>query len=155
MPAADAAMKLGVNYPAGPFEWLARLGASNVVGDNFWLWRADHGRGAGWTSNPNKNGLIVNGNNVTLQVSLLGSAGTILVDPTIRTLNDVPTRYEFTVGANVIPPAQFNSLRLQFTFTSTAGTPAAERGGVGESLRLAAGRPSTNAAVTRTSPANA
>jgi 3-hydroxyacyl-CoA dehydrogenase len=30
-PAADAAMTLGVNYPAGPFEWLARLGASNVV----------------------------------------------------------------------------------------------------------------------------
>ncbi len=30
-PAADAAMTLGVNYPAGPFEWLARLGAGKVV----------------------------------------------------------------------------------------------------------------------------
>jgi 3-hydroxybutyryl-CoA dehydrogenase len=32
---ADAAMKLGVNYPAGPFEWLARWsadGAGGVVG---------------------------------------------------------------------------------------------------------------------------
>lgn len=29
---ADAAMKLGVNYPAGPFEWLARLGVARVVG---------------------------------------------------------------------------------------------------------------------------
>ncbi|MBQ0944417.1 3-hydroxyacyl-CoA dehydrogenase [Ideonella sp. 4Y16] len=29
---ADAAMKLGVNYPAGPFEWLARVGAPAVVG---------------------------------------------------------------------------------------------------------------------------
>jgi 3-hydroxybutyryl-CoA dehydrogenase len=29
--AADAAMKLGVNYPAGPFEWLDRVGASAVV----------------------------------------------------------------------------------------------------------------------------
>ena len=28
---ADAAMKLGVNYPAGPFEWLARWGAPSVV----------------------------------------------------------------------------------------------------------------------------
>ncbi len=28
---ADAAMKLGVNYPAGPFEWLARLGRGRVV----------------------------------------------------------------------------------------------------------------------------
>jgi 3-hydroxybutyryl-CoA dehydrogenase len=28
---ADAAMKLGVNYPAGPFEWLARWSAGEVV----------------------------------------------------------------------------------------------------------------------------
>ena len=28
---ADAAMKLGVNYPAGPFEWLTRWGAPAVV----------------------------------------------------------------------------------------------------------------------------
>ena len=28
---ADAAMKLGVNYPAGPFDWLARWGAPAVV----------------------------------------------------------------------------------------------------------------------------
>jgi 3-hydroxybutyryl-CoA dehydrogenase len=28
---ADTAMKLGVNYPAGPFEWLALLGAGRVV----------------------------------------------------------------------------------------------------------------------------
>ncbi len=28
---ADAAMKLGVNYPAGPFEWLARWSAAEVV----------------------------------------------------------------------------------------------------------------------------
>ncbi|MGZ7238619.1 3-hydroxyacyl-CoA dehydrogenase family protein, partial [Streptococcus pyogenes] len=28
---ADAAMKLGVNYPAGPFEWLAFWGADAVV----------------------------------------------------------------------------------------------------------------------------
>ncbi|WP_326541063.1 3-hydroxyacyl-CoA dehydrogenase [Pseudorhodoferax sp.] len=29
--AADAAMKLGVNYPAGPFEWLQRQGRNAVV----------------------------------------------------------------------------------------------------------------------------
>ena len=28
---ADAAMKLGVNYPAGPFEWLSTLGAAAIV----------------------------------------------------------------------------------------------------------------------------
>jgi hypothetical protein len=42
------------------------INCNDVVGDNFWLWRADHGQGAGWNSNQNKNGLIVNGNNVTL-----------------------------------------------------------------------------------------
>ena len=30
--AADAAMKLGVNYPQGPFEWLADWGAQGVIG---------------------------------------------------------------------------------------------------------------------------
>jgi 3-hydroxybutyryl-CoA dehydrogenase len=29
--AADAAMKLGVNYPAGPFEWLERVGVAPVA----------------------------------------------------------------------------------------------------------------------------
>jgi 3-hydroxybutyryl-CoA dehydrogenase len=28
---ADAAMKLGVNYPAGPFEWLAGWRADGVL----------------------------------------------------------------------------------------------------------------------------
>jgi hypothetical protein len=51
---------------AGKTTCMVTLNCNDVVGDNFWLWRADHGRGAGWTSNPNKNGLIVNGNNVTL-----------------------------------------------------------------------------------------
>ena len=31
----------------------------------WWIWRADHGSGAGWTSNPAQNGLVVNGDNVT------------------------------------------------------------------------------------------
>ena len=42
------------------------INSHNVIGDNGWFWRADHGNGAGWNSNPVKNGLIVNGNDVTL-----------------------------------------------------------------------------------------
>jgi hypothetical protein len=44
------------------------MGIANaqVVDDNFWLWRADHGRGVGWNVNPNKHGLVVNRDNVTL-----------------------------------------------------------------------------------------
>lgn len=40
--------------------------SNDVVGDNFWLWRADHGKGAAWNANKNANGLIVNGNDVTI-----------------------------------------------------------------------------------------
>ena len=51
---------------AGKATCMMTINSHNVVGDNFWLWRADHGRGVGWNSNPNKHGLIVNGDNVTL-----------------------------------------------------------------------------------------
>jgi hypothetical protein len=42
------------------------IDANNVLGDNLWLWRADHGTGVGWTNNPSNSGLVVNGNNVTI-----------------------------------------------------------------------------------------
>jgi hypothetical protein len=45
---------------------MVTLNCNNIVGDNFWLWRADHGRGVGWDINKNVTGLTVNGNNVTL-----------------------------------------------------------------------------------------
>ncbi len=42
------------------------INSSNVIGDDLWLWRADHGSSVGWTSNTAANGLIVNGSNVTM-----------------------------------------------------------------------------------------
>ena len=42
------------------------INSSNVVVDNIWIWRADHGAGVGWTTNPTRNGLVVNGDNVTI-----------------------------------------------------------------------------------------
>ena len=44
------------------------INANNVVGDNLWLWRADHGAGSTpyWTGNPSQSGLVVNGNDVTI-----------------------------------------------------------------------------------------
>jgi hypothetical protein len=54
----------------GEFNGLATcfvtINSNDVIYDHAWLWRADHGAGAGWTSNRNANGLIVNGNNVTV-----------------------------------------------------------------------------------------
>ncbi|MFO0785916.1 MAG: coagulation factor 5/8 type domain-containing protein [Phycisphaerales bacterium] len=52
-----------VNGVCGTF---VTVHASDVVGENLWLWRADHGEGAGWKSNRNAHGLIVNGDNVTM-----------------------------------------------------------------------------------------
>jgi len=43
-----------------------QIDANDVVGDNLWLWRADHGAGAGWDQNVCNNGLIVNGDRVTI-----------------------------------------------------------------------------------------
>ncbi|KAI0384730.1 glycoside hydrolase family 55 protein [Hypomontagnella monticulosa] len=42
------------------------INSNNVVGDQLWLWRADHGDGAAWDANPTRNGIVVNGDNVTI-----------------------------------------------------------------------------------------
>ncbi|MCL2651465.1 MAG: T9SS type A sorting domain-containing protein [Candidatus Azobacteroides sp.] len=42
------------------------INSSDVICDHFWIWRADHGQGVGWFKNTAKNGLIVNGNCVTI-----------------------------------------------------------------------------------------
>src|SRR5579875_670878 len=41
------------------------VNSGNVIIDDIWAWRADHGAGVGWTSNTANTGVIVNGNNVT------------------------------------------------------------------------------------------
>ena len=45
-----------------------QVNSSNVIGDDLWLWRADHGNNGtvGWTTNTAANGLVVNGANVTM-----------------------------------------------------------------------------------------
>ena len=51
---------------AGTATSCVTINSGDVIGDDLWMWRADHGAGAGWTSNLSKNGLIVNGDNVTM-----------------------------------------------------------------------------------------
>ena len=43
-----------------------RVNSNDTIIDHTWIWRADHGHGVGWTSNLSDNGLVVNGNNVTI-----------------------------------------------------------------------------------------
>jgi hypothetical protein len=51
---------------AGRAAFGLSINANNTIVDHTWLWRADHGAGVGWTSNPSAYGLWVNGNNVTI-----------------------------------------------------------------------------------------
>jgi hypothetical protein len=70
------------NHSANPpfvFDLFARCGGSvagtckigvifnsnNTILDHSWIWRADHGAGAGWNTDSNtiRNGLVINGNN--------------------------------------------------------------------------------------------
>ena len=54
----------------GPFEGSVTscmvINSKDVCIDHVWLWRADHGNGVGWDKNRAANGLIVNGDNVTV-----------------------------------------------------------------------------------------
>jgi hypothetical protein len=43
-----------------------RINSNDTIIDHTWIWRADHGRGSGWDSNVSANGLVVNGDNVTV-----------------------------------------------------------------------------------------
>ena len=44
---------------------LVRRIAEDVILDDIWAWRADHGAGVGWTSNTADTGVVVNGDDVT------------------------------------------------------------------------------------------
>ena len=51
---------------AGSADVCLQIHSQDVVVDNTWLWRADHGEGADWDSNPSASGLVVNGDHVTV-----------------------------------------------------------------------------------------
>lgn len=42
------------------------INACNVLGDNFWVWRGDHTDGVGWDVNVTQNGVVVDGDDVTV-----------------------------------------------------------------------------------------
>jgi len=61
----DVFCRIGGGSP-GTATSAVTINSRSVVGDNFWLWRADHGSGVGWDANRSNTGLIVNGDNVTI-----------------------------------------------------------------------------------------
>jgi hypothetical protein len=53
---------------AGPGRAVINLeiNSNDTIIDHTWIWRADHGANVGWDANTSANGLVVNGNNVTI-----------------------------------------------------------------------------------------
>jgi hypothetical protein len=47
-------------------EAMVEINSNAIVGDNMWLWRADHGDNVGWTKNIANNALVVNGHDVKM-----------------------------------------------------------------------------------------
>ncbi|MCR4695623.1 MAG: glycoside hydrolase family protein [Pseudobutyrivibrio sp.] len=42
------------------------VNANDVIGDDLWIWRADHGSQAGWDKNTAKNGIVINGDRAVM-----------------------------------------------------------------------------------------
>lgn len=42
------------------------INSDSVIGDNFWVWRADHGDNVAWSKNTAKNGIVINGDNTIM-----------------------------------------------------------------------------------------
>lgn len=47
------------------------INSNEVVGDNFWIWRADHGDQVAWDKNVADTGLVVNGDNVSIDALMV------------------------------------------------------------------------------------
>jgi hypothetical protein len=60
----DIACRVG-GPAAGLTKSCVTIDSDDVLLDEVWLWRADHGTGVGWTANAATNGIVVNGANVS------------------------------------------------------------------------------------------
>ena len=61
--AQDVFFRIG-GAEAGSATTALEVDDNNAILDDIWAWRADHGSGVGWTTNPSDTGLVVKGNNV-------------------------------------------------------------------------------------------
>lgn len=61
----DLVCRVG-GYGPGKARLMVAIHDHHVIGDNLWLWRADHGDNVGWTENTCDTGLLVAGDDVTI-----------------------------------------------------------------------------------------
>jgi len=62
---SDVFFRIGGAAP-GSVNTALKIHAHDTLVDHTWIWRADHGDGVGWTSNPSAHGLVVDGDDVTI-----------------------------------------------------------------------------------------
>ncbi len=60
----DVFFRIGGAEPGSATTSLV-VNSKNVILDDIWAWRADHGNGVGWNANTADTGVVVNGDNVT------------------------------------------------------------------------------------------
>jgi hypothetical protein len=60
----DVFFRIGGATPGRATDSLV-VNSSEVILDDIWAWRADHGNGVGWTANTGDTGVVVNGGDVT------------------------------------------------------------------------------------------
>ena len=63
---SDVYFRVGGGELAGKVKSCLTINSNNVVGDNLWVWRADHSDNVGWDVNTAPNGVIINGDDVTM-----------------------------------------------------------------------------------------
>lgn len=56
----------GVTSSVAQSKTCITINSNDVIGDNFWVWRADHGDGVAWDLNKSKNGIVINGDYMTM-----------------------------------------------------------------------------------------
>jgi len=62
----DISCRVGGAAPGAQTNCCVVINSRNIIVDNMWLWRADHGKNpTGWTVNPSVTGLLVAADNVT------------------------------------------------------------------------------------------
>ncbi len=63
---SDLFFRVGGGKYAGKVKNCVTINSNDVIGDDFWVWRADHSQNVGWDINKATNGIIINGDNVTM-----------------------------------------------------------------------------------------
>ena len=123
----DLFCRVGGPQYSGKASSCVTINSNDVIGDNLWLWRADHGN-VGWEANTADNGLIVNGDRVSMyglavehfqkfQTVWNRNPGKNLLFYQSEMPYDVPDQQEWVNGANPAHPEGYASYKVDDSVT--------------------------------------